>query len=172
MGVDRQLDGLVYGPTTTMTATFDNTKGTLIIDIADIRLPFDADPAAVDRVGPKAVSIIDEAGLVLTGASSSPNERQWTFTGLARPFEANLGVQVRTTGGAPVDVDWIGGVVEGLRPDNGVMTTTWTEAWGQFDFAVLLPDGVDPQEILVEFDPNGGVDDPETSVVSLADFIG
>jgi len=173
MGVDRQLDGVIYGPSTTMTATFDNTDGTLIVDVVDIRLPADADPSAIDKVGPAVGPLIDEEGLILTKVSNTAEQRSWALTGLARPFEANLGVRVTSTSGSPIDVDWIGGVVDGQRSDNGVITTTWTEAWGQYDFTILLPDGVDPSDILVEFDPSGGAaDDPETIVVSLADFAG
>lgn len=170
MGADRQLDGLIYGPTTTMTATFDNTNGTMIIDIADIRLSTDADPTEFDRVGENVRPFFDQSGVVLTGLASSTDEQRWTFTGLARPFEATMGVQVRSTSGSPVDVDWIGGVVDGARADNGVMTTTWSEAWGQFDFTITLPDDVDPRTVLVDFDPSGGAaDDPQTVTLALAE---
>lgn len=171
MDDNRQLEGVIYGPTTTMTTTFDNSNGTLVIDIADIRLPADADPAAINRVGPKVSPLFDDAGVVLTGLASSSDETRWTFTGLARPFEATMGVQVRSTSGSSIDVEWIGGVVEGARADNGVMTTTWSEAWGQFDFTITLPDDVDPSTVLVDFDPSGGAaDDPQVVVFALADF--
>lgn len=173
MGADRQLDGVIYyGPTTTMWATFDNSNGTLIIDVADIRLPTNADATLFDRVGPAVGPLVDDNGLVLSSVARSADGDQWTFTGLARPFEANLALGVRHTDGTPIAVDWVNGVVDGQRPDNGVMTTTWTEAWGQFEFTIIVPDDVDPADVVVLFDPSGGAaDDPETIDLPLADFL-
>ncbi len=168
MGADRQLDGLIYGPVTNMTATFDNSNGTLIIDLADIRPSPDDIPWRGGYVSP----VIDQNGLVLTGLADSPDKRRWTFTGLARPFETNLSLEVQHVDGTPIAVDWINGVVDGQRPDNGVMTTTWTEAWGQYDFTIIVPDDVEPGDVVVLFDPSGGAaDNPETIALPLADYL-
>ena len=173
MNVDRSLSGVLYGPTTTMFATFDNTNGTLTIDIADIRLPLDADPELFDRIGRATAPTIDQGGLVLSSADSSTDQLQWTFVGLARPFEATLGVDVQQIDGTPIDVAWRGGVVDGLRSNNGVMTTAYIDAWGQFDFTITLPDGVDPADVVIVFDPSGGgADDVQTVDLPLADFLG
>ncbi|MDW3176052.1 MAG: hypothetical protein R8J94_01560 [Acidimicrobiia bacterium] len=173
MGADRQLDGVIYyGPTTTMWATFDNSNGTLIIDVADIRLPTNADATLFDRVGPAVGPLVDDNGLVLSSVARSADGDQWTVTGLARPFEANLALGVRHTDGTPIAVDWLNAVVDGQRPDNGVMTTTWTEAWGQFEFTIIVPDDVEPGDVVIVFDPSGGAaDDPETIDLPLADFL-
>ena len=165
--------GHLFSPTTTTTATFDNTNGTVIIDIADIRLTPDADPAAIEQVGAAVEPIVDSNGLVLTRVKSSDVGNRWSFSGFARPFEATLSVAVRTSTGEAIDVEWFGAVVEGRRSENGVMTTTWTEAWGQFDFAISLPDGVKPADVVIVFDPSGGAaDDPQTVDLSLADYLG
>lgn len=172
LGADRQLDGVLYGQNK-MWATFDNTNGTMTIDSADIRLPADAEPSLRGWVGNGSYPIIDANGLILQGVASSENQRELTFSGLARPFEATLGVDVRTTSGSPVDVGWIGGVNVGRGSENGVMTSTWTEAWGQFSFTISLPTDVDPTDVVVVFDPSGGAaDDPETIDLPLAAYVG
>lgn len=166
--------GYLFSPTTTTTATFDNTNGTVIIDIADIRLPSDADPAAIDQVGAAVEPIVDSNGLVVTRVRSrSDDGNRWSFAGFARPFEANLTVSVRTSSDQAIDVEWFGAVVEGHRSDNGVMTTAYIDAWGQFDFSITLPDGVDPGDVVIVFDPSGGgADDVQTVDLPLADFLG
>ena len=165
--------GYLFSPTTTTTATFDNTNGTVIIDIADIRLTRDADPAAVEQVGAAVEPIVDSNSLVLTRVKSSDAGTRWSVAGFARPFEATLSVGVRTSGGEAIDVEWFGAVAEGQRSENGVTTTTWTEAWGQFGFAISLPDGVEPADVVIVFDPSGGAaDDVQTIDLSLADHLG
>jgi hypothetical protein len=171
-GPDHLL-GYLFAPTTTTTAIFDNTNGAVVIDIADIRLTPEADPTAVERVGAAVEPIVDSNGLVLTRATSNEVGNLWSFNGFARPFEATLLVGVRTSTGEEIDVEWFGGVVEGKRSENGVMTSAWAEAWGQFDFAISLPDGVDPADVVVVFDPSGGaVDDPETIDLPLGNYLG
>jgi|GEM_PF-2296940 len=148
-----------------------STNGTLIIDIADIRRSPDDDPLVAWRGGYNS-PIIDQSGVVVTGLADSPDKRRWTFTGLARPFEANLSVEVNYADDGGLDVDWVGGVVDGRRSDNGVMTTTWTEAWGQFEFTIVLPDGADPGVTWLTFDPSGGAsDEPTLIAVDLADYL-
>lgn len=172
LGQDGQLDGLVYGPTTTMWVTFDNQNGTVTVDVADIRLPVDADPAIVERIGPAVGPVADGNGVVITSASSSDRSR-WTFTGLARPFENQMAVATSTTSGEPVDVQWTGAINEGrVSSSNGVSTTTWTEALGQFSVTITLPDDVPAEEVIVTFDASFNPDgEPDVLDVALADFV-
>lgn len=170
-GPDRRIEGTIYGPTSVVSVRFDNAKGRVIVDVADIDVPLDADPELLSWVGANVQPIINEEHFVLTGVSSSGDRARWSFAGLARPFEATLGVDIIDTEGAPIDVTWTNGV-NSVGASNGVNTSTWTEALGQFEFSVTLPSNVDPADIIVRFDPGGAGEGPPLVELALADFVG
>ncbi len=171
LGSGATLDGYLYGPSAHIDVTFDNANGRLIIDVADVAVPDNASAEQLDDIGGSA-PLRDENGLILTEAFLDPFEDQWVFEGLARPFEATIGVTIQDTSGELVDVSWVNGVLTEDGPINGVMTTTWTEALGYFRFAIALPEDVDPATIVVILDPTGGAaDEPTTIDVELADLL-
>ncbi len=87
-----------------------------------------------------------------------------TVTGLARPFEANLGVSIIDDGGQPVAALYSGSAGLGtLRgTEYGVQTNDWTEAWGRF--AVTAAD-LQPGDYTMLLDGEGGVDTPTRTAV-------
>jgi hypothetical protein len=82
-----------------------------------------------------------------------------TVNGLARPFEAMLGVSIVDAAGQPVEAAYSGSSFLGTvrAADYGVETTDWTEAWGRFS---VRADGLDPGEYVMALDGEGGVEDP------------
>ncbi|MDH3303081.1 MAG: Gmad2 immunoglobulin-like domain-containing protein [Acidimicrobiia bacterium] len=87
-----------------------------------------------------------------------------TVTGLARPFEANLGVSIVDDDGQPVAALYSGSAALGtLRStEYGVQTTDWTEAWGRF--AVTAAD-LQPGSYTMLLDGEGGVETPTRTAV-------
>ena len=83
------------------------------------------------------------------------------IVGVARPFEANLGVTVEDSAGRAVDAVFSGGDHLGtLRgTEYGVGTTDWTEAWGAF---ALRIEGLAAGDYVVVLNADGGADDPDT----------
>lgn len=78
--------------------------------------------------------------------------------GIARPFEATLGIQIVDAAGAPVSARYSGGALGGIEGDQyGVNTTDWTEAWGYFIFRA---EGLAPGEYTLVLDGDGGSDNP------------
>ncbi len=82
-----------------------------------------------------------------------------TVSGLARPFEAMLGVSIVGTAGEPVEAVYSGSSFLGTvrAADYGVETSDWTEAWGRFS---VRADGLDPGDYVMLLDGEGGVEDP------------
>lgn len=152
------LTGLIYGPSSNIEVAFDNSNGRIIIDVADI--------GAATGVQP----LLEESGVVVTDVFSGPDGV--TISGLARPFEATLGVEVLYDGN-PIDVDWTSGAVNsGTASNNGVMTTDWSSAWGAFDFTIDVFPSVNPFELVVRVDPSGGAaDDPVVVDIVLEDLL-
>ena len=172
LGTDGRLDGAVYGPTNTTWVVFDNQSGRMTIDVADIRLPLDAEPELVERVGAGVQPFIAENDLVITGVSHTSDRRLWTISGLARPFENQMSVGTTDLDGEPLNVTWAGTPFSGDSTDNMVMPTTWIEALGQFWFSITLPDDVEPADVVIEFDISQPPDDQEFVALRLADFDG
>ncbi len=87
-----------------------------------------------------------------------------TVTGLARPFEANLGVSIIDGDGQPVAALYSGSASLGtLRgTEYGVQTNDWTEAWGRF--AVTASD-LQPGSYTMLLDGEGGVETPSRTAV-------
>ncbi len=156
---DGNIVGLIYGPSSALDVDYDNTIGRMTIDVADTG-------AASDGVQP----LLDESGVVLTDIFSGPDGI--TISGLARPFEATLGVEVLLEGN-PIDVDWTQGAIRpGTASINGVMTTDWTSAWGAFDFTIEADPAVNVFDLVVRVDPTGGAaDDPVTVDLILEDLL-
>ncbi|MDH4277253.1 MAG: Gmad2 immunoglobulin-like domain-containing protein [Acidimicrobiia bacterium] len=90
-----------------------------------------------------------------------------TVTGLARPFEANLGVSIVDDDGKPVAALYSGSAALGtLRgTEYGVQTNDWTEAWGRF--AVTAAD-LQPGSYTMLLDGEGGVDTPSRTAVPFS----
>ncbi len=89
-----------------------------------------------------------------------------TVTGLARPFEANLGVSIVDDDGRPVAALYSGSAALGtLRgTEYAVQTNDWTEAWGRF--AVTAAD-LQPGSYRMLLDGEGGVDTPSRTTVAF-----
>ena len=73
--------------------------------------------------------------------AASPTEAvdgEIIVTGVARPFEATLGIELRDTSGNPVTATFEGSSFLGTVTDSryAVMTTDYIEAWGRFAFKV------------------------------------
>lgn len=157
--VDGNIVGLIYGPSSNLDVAFDNANGRIIIDVADAG-------TAAGGVQP----LLDQNGVVLTDIFLGPDGV--TISGLARPFEATLGVEVLFEGN-PIDVDWTQGAIgSGTASSNGVMTTDWSSAWGAFDFTIEVIPSVNPFDLIVRMDPTGGAaDDPVVVDLVLEDLL-
>lgn len=154
------IEAKFYRPATSLDVTFDNDNGRIIIDTPDALSP------DLSTQGP----LLDEGSLILQDVRSEANDRLWTITGLARPFEANLPVEI-VANGEPIVVEWTGGFLTEPSASNGIRTTSWLE-WGIFTFSIELDDGVDPADVIVRFDETGGATAPQYIDVPLADFLG
>lgn len=153
--VEGNITGHIYGRSPVLDVRFDNTNGTMIIDVADTQ-------AATAGIDP----LFDAGSVVVTGISPVPNTDGSTslrIVGLARPFEANLSVDVLRNGD-PLAVDWTGAFRTGTVSTNAVMTTDWSSAWGLFDFTLELAPGIDPFDLVLQIDPSGGAADNPTFV--------
>lgn len=170
LGADQTIDGLLFGPTSVIDVRYDNVNGRIIIDTADIDRPTNPSPELEERLGGSS-PIIDDKGLVVTKVAPSQDQQQWTFAGLGRPFEATLGATVEANG-SPLVVEWTNGLLTEPSAENGFMTSTWTEAWGLFEFSIMIPAGVDPSDVVVIIDPVGALDVPDTVDIALADYAG
>ena len=87
-----------------------------------------------------------------------------TVTGLARPFEANLGVAIVDGDGEPVTALYSGSAALGTLQgtEYGVQTNDWVDAWGRF--AVTAGD-LQPGSYTMLLDGEGGVDTPSRTAV-------
>ena len=78
--------------------------------------------------------------------------------GIARPFEASVGVEIVDGNGAPVSARYSGGSIGDIEGEQyGVDTTDWTEAWGLFNFRA---EGLAPGDYTILLDTDGGSDTP------------
>ncbi|MEM9564216.1 MAG: hypothetical protein AAGA93_16460 [Actinomycetota bacterium] len=87
--------------------------------------------------------------------------------GLARPFEATLGVDVVDLDGNPIEAVFSGSDFLGTirTTEYGVRTTDWTEAWGRF---VVRVEDLAPGTYLLRLDPGGGAEVSEPRVIRFA----
>jgi hypothetical protein len=94
-------------------------------------------------------------------------QQQWigagfiTVSGLARPFEANLGVSVIDAAGNREEAVYSGSTFLGtIRTDQyAVQTYDWTEAWAPFSVEVA---GLSPGSYILKLDADGASDSPRT----------
>ncbi len=118
--------------------------GWLVIDLED-----------GSQVTPPADGLVALTGEPMVGFGSI------TVNGLARPFEANLGVSVIDGAGNRVEAVYSGSSFFGtIRAEQyAVQTYDWTEAWAPFSVEVTdLP----PGRYTLKLDPEGGSDTPRT----------
>ncbi len=87
-----------------------------------------------------------------------------TVSGLARPFEANLGVSIIDEDGSPTAALFSGSADLGTRRglEYGVQTNDWTEAWGRF---TVTASDLAPGSYTMLLDGEGGVDRPTRTAV-------
>ncbi len=147
----------IYGPSSILDVSFDNTNGTITIDVADTR-------PATGGVDP-----LLDAGTVVISSVEGSADHSATIAGFARPFEANLGVEVLVDG-VPINVGW-------ARDDgqtswsNGISTSDWTSAWGVFDFTIEPDEGIELRDVVIRLDPEGASDTPTLIYLDLGDFL-
>ncbi len=78
--------------------------------------------------------------------------------GIARPFEASVGVKITDGNSSPVSARYSGGSIGDIEGEQyGVDTTDWIEAWGLFNFRA---EGLAPGDYTMIFDAEGGADTP------------
>ncbi len=82
--------------------------------------------------------------LVAVAPTEATQDGEIIVTGVARPFEATLGIELTDSSGNPVTATFEGSSFLGTVTDSryAVMTTDYIEAWGRFSFKVsgLAPD--------------------------------
>ncbi len=83
-----------------------------------------------------------------------------TVLGLARPFEALLGISIEDASGQSVEATYSGSTFLGTMTTDtyAVGTTDWTTAWGSF---AVEAKGLDPGDYVMLLDEEGGQDDPD-----------
>ncbi len=146
---DGALDLVVPTPAREAGVTALPDRGLIVVDLVVESAP-PADDQGVVLLSPTIVA----AGAI-------------DVTGLARPFEATLGVEVVDLDGNPVEAVFSGSDFLGTvrATEYGVRTTDWVEAWGRF--AVRVED-LAPGTYLLRLDPSGGAEAPEPRVVRFA----
>ncbi len=79
--------------------------------------------------------------------------------GIARPFEATLGVEIVDANGETVTANYGGSSIGDIVGEQyGVNTTDWTSAWGSF---IFWADGLAPGDYTLLLDGDGGRDNPD-----------
>jgi hypothetical protein len=141
---DRSLSLVVMRPAGETIVRAVPDRGLLVVDLV-----------AGDRTVPPAGALV----ALTSGLFSS--EGAVDAIGIARPFEANLGVTVLDETGTPVEAMFSGSPFFGtIRSDTyAVPTNDWMEAWGRF--AVRI-DGLDAGDYTLVLNPDGGSDQPRT----------
>ncbi len=130
-----------------------------------------ADQTIVRSVADRGLLVIDlmagsqelppAGSLVVLTSSIFPGAGTVDITGIARPFEANLGVSVLDATGQQVEAVFSGSSYFGtIRTDAyAVQTNDWTEAWGRF---ALRVEGLPAGDHTLVLNPDGGSDLPRT----------
>lgn len=82
-----------------------------------------------------------------------------TVSGLARPFEASLGVSIVDEQDREVEAVYSGSASLGTvrASEYGVQTNDWTEAWGRFS---VTAEDLAPGDYVMLLDGEGGIDNP------------
>jgi hypothetical protein len=99
------------------------------------------------------------SGVALSAWSPMVGRGSVQATGVARPFEANLEVQIEDAEGRPVEAVYSGSTALGTTESTGygVQTTDWTEAWGRFG---VRAEGLEPGAYTLVLNATGGADGP------------
>lgn len=151
------LAGEIYGPSSMLDVKFDNSNGTIIIDVAE----------TVDG-GVGRQPLLDENGVIIKSVESSA-DNSVTITGYARPFEANLEAEVLVDG-TPTNVGWAQENGE-VASSKGISTTDWISALGYFEFTIELDAGIELSDVVVRLNPEGGSDTPTEVDLVLDDLL-
>ncbi len=108
--------------------------------------------------GPSPIPPAD-AGIVLT-APPLIGRGSIELTGLSRPFEALIGVELLDSSGQPVEAVFSGNAAMGTRRTTGygAATNDWTEAWGRF---ALRIEGLAAGDYTLVLDADGVGENPE-----------
>lgn len=114
----------------------------------------------IDLEGGTQPPAIKGANVVLM-REPSVNLGSVDVTGLARPFEANLGVMIEDQAGQPVEALWSGSSFLGtiVTDAYAVMTNDWMTAWGSF---AARAEGLEAGSYVLVLSPDGGSDQPRT----------
>ncbi len=143
-GDDGSLDLVVVGRADVTGVTPRPEIGAIVVDL--------------EVEGPSSIPPAD-AGVVLT---SPPliGRGSIELTGLSRPFEAVVGVELVDDSGQPVEAVFSGSAQIGTRRGTqyGAWTNDWIEAWGRF--AVRI-EGLDAGDYTVVLNANDAADEPE-----------
>jgi hypothetical protein len=154
---DRQIVATFWMPTDLTFVHWDEANARIVLDVMDFGTD---DP----QFGYSAPLFVDD-GLIIT-RTIVENER-FTIHGLARPFEAVLGLQLRNADG-PVEAEFIGTFDDGAPniSSTAVQTTGWTEAWGEFEFTMRL-DEDEVDRLIIDFDPSSGARDESVESITV-----
>ncbi len=137
----------------------------------DLVTPRHVDGVTVTGLPDRGVAVIDlelgdgspppsGAGVVLTSPVTT-GAGSVAVRGIARPFEATLGVSIEDPSGAAVEAVYSGSDFLGTAAttEYGVGTTDWAEAWGTF---AVRADGLAAGRYTLVLTAQGGADDPDT----------
>ncbi len=115
----------------------------------------------IDIVTEPQPEVLPAAGSTVLTQPIWPSNGTLTLSGIARPFEATLGVEVRDEAGNRVDAMYSGSLVFGTKraTEYAVMTPGWSEAWAPFTVRIS---GLPPGDYTVVLDGDGGADSPVT----------
>lgn len=155
---DGGLSAELYMPSDLVGVEFDSIASRIVIDVAD---GSPDDPRGSEPVRPP----IERDGVVVTGGG---DDGAWfTVTGLARPFEATLGLSLRNADG-PVAAEFRDTFADPGEAvsSTGVMTTGWVDGWGRFSFEMQL-DEDEVDGLLLDFVTAGGLEDPPVVTIPL-----
>lgn len=151
---DRSLALVVLVPADEVLVRSIPERGMLVIDLTEGDRP-----------------VLPSLGTVALTRPVQANAGTVEVTGIARPFEANLGVHVEDAGrggteGEPVEAVFSGSSFFGtVRTDAyAVQTDDWLEAWAPFAVRV---DGLPAGEYVLVLDAEGGADQPRTLRISF-----
>ena len=138
----------------------------------------------------RGLLVVDTVGTTpprtpLVALTREPSVGQGTIAveGLARPFEASLGVTIEDASGNRVEAVYSGTWEGTVRADAvGVPTLDWTEAWGRFaveasglpagEYVLILDPGAESQDVVLRVpftvDDGAAADAPSADANSIA----
>ncbi len=139
--------------------------------------PTPVDRLTVHRLDDRGIVVVDlvvdsERAASPTGPGVVLTRQPWAglgsfeAIGIARPFEANLGVAIYDDSGNPVEAVYSGSLSIGtIRATTyAVQTEDWTQAWAPF---AVRAEGLVPGEYTMVLNAQGGSDNPQTLQLSF-----